>query len=141
MVQDDVEHAEADLEGASHHCLAHGSLLSLRYVLAEVPWEALAPRSHHNPSGFKSLLQQLTKLIKRVAGLTLPVLALYQETYLGNHPFSTVKNFQYIICCRMGQKYYISQVQGSCALSLVCIWNVSPWCTSRSWCQYETCPI
>jgi hypothetical protein len=83
-VKDDVEHAEADLEGASHHCLAHGSLLSLRYVLAELPWEGLAPESHDRISGFKNLLQQLTRLIKRLAELTLPVLALYQETYLGN---------------------------------------------------------
>jgi len=83
-IQDDVEHAEADFEGASHRCLAHGALLSLRYVLAEVPWEALASGSHDTSSaGFKSVLQQLSGLIKRVASLTLPVLALYQETYLG----------------------------------------------------------
>ncbi len=85
-MQKNVEHAEADFEGASHHCLAHGSLLSLRYVLAEVPWQALAAGGHPALPGYKALLQQLASLIRRVAGLTLPVLALYQETYLGSLP-------------------------------------------------------
>ena len=78
-----MAHAEADFDGASHHCLAHGSLLSLRYVLAEVPWRTLAARVHPSLPAFQALLQQLACLIRRVAGLTLPVLALYQETYLG----------------------------------------------------------
>ena len=79
-----------DLEGASHHCLAHGSLLSLRYVLAEVPWEVLMTNGQDPSTAFKSALQQLASLIKRVAGLTLPVLALYQETYLGAYPHASM---------------------------------------------------
>ena len=87
-----------DLEGASHHCLAHGSLLSLRYVLAEVPWDALMTNSQNPSMPFKSALQQLASLIKRVAGLTLPVLALYQETYLGARPHASM--YEHKRCCQ-----------------------------------------
>ena len=82
--QADVSHAEQDLESASKHCIAHGSLLSLRYVFSELPWAAIAREDSHGcQKRFKNTLARILVLVARVAKVTLPVLALYQDTYLG----------------------------------------------------------
>lgn len=88
--QEDVRHAEEDLQAASHHCIAHGSLLSLRYVLSEVSWAAILGQHSSRDSNtdyrpaFKAALSRVFSIVSRVACVTLPVLALYQDTYLGD---------------------------------------------------------
>ena len=84
MLQVDISHAEQDLEAASSHCLAHGALLSLRYVFSELPWVAIVREDALGcRAQFKAALARILDLTARVAKVTLPVLALYQETYLG----------------------------------------------------------
>lgn len=87
ITQGEVGEGEKDLSAASHHCIAHGSLLSLRYVLSEVPWAAIARQPARGAADmrprFKALLQSIFQAVRRVAAATLPVLALYEETYLG----------------------------------------------------------
>ena len=82
-----MNHAEEDLEAASSHCIAHGSLLSLRYVLSELPWQAIAKQQGNDSQDcrplFKAALRRIFSLVAQVARATLPVLAHYQETYLG----------------------------------------------------------
>lgn len=108
LFQADVSHAEQDLEAASRHCIAHGSLLSLRYVFAELPWDAIARQDFNNcEAGFRAALTKVSDLISRVAKVTLPVLALYQDTYLGK---VTQRLHTYILSGGLPQKIACSQV-------------------------------
>ena len=38
--QADVREAEEDFGAACRHSLAHGNLLSLRYLIPDIPWQA-----------------------------------------------------------------------------------------------------
>ena len=40
MSQADVREAQEDFAAACRHSLAHGNLLSLRYIIPDVPWQA-----------------------------------------------------------------------------------------------------
>ena len=83
-----MELAEADLEAASRQSIAHGILLAIRYVLFQVPWISILSSSEANGGNderpaFKSLLQRLLALVHRVAHVTLPVLAMFQDAFIG----------------------------------------------------------
>lgn len=41
--QADVREAEEDFGAACRHSLAHGNLLSLRYLIPNIPWQARLP--------------------------------------------------------------------------------------------------
>lgn len=83
-----MELAEADLEAASRQSIAHGILLAIRYVLFQVPWISIlssseADGSHDERPAFKALLRRLLSLVHKVAHVTLPVLAMYQDAFIG----------------------------------------------------------
>ena len=83
-----MELAEADLEAASRKSIAHGILLAIRYVLFQAPWISVLSSSeadggHDERPAFKALLRRLLALVHRVAHVTLPVLAMYQDAFIG----------------------------------------------------------
>lgn len=88
---------ELDLEAASKTCLAHGLLLALRYVVEVTPWQSIAADvqsavNNQAAPDFRLLLHRLLALIEKVIRLTLPVLSLQEDAYIGKHlPYRVIE--------------------------------------------------
>jgi hypothetical protein len=85
--QTDVVEAEQDFAAACRHSLAHGNLLTLRYLTPDLPWQA----AMSSPAGVLQLrrwIERLFSLLMRAAESALRPLAVPQETVISALPSS-----------------------------------------------------
>lgn len=62
----------------------HGSLLALRYTVEAAPWADLAVAASRDlNSGIREWVHELVTSLHSVARITLPVLSLQEDAYVG----------------------------------------------------------
>lgn len=74
--------AEEDFEAACRHGLSHGKLLSLRYLIPDIPWHLMHSTAQHTER-LQTWIQRLIALSLRAAQSALPPLSTPQETGVG----------------------------------------------------------
>lgn len=80
--QAEVIEAEDNFEQACRHGLSHGKLLSLRYLIPDIPWHAMQSATE-SAARLKAWMQRLISLALRAASSALQPLSTPQETGLG----------------------------------------------------------
>ncbi len=77
--QEALCHGEQQMLAACRHSLAHGPLLTLRYILPYLPWQDSSVQKELQ-AWLQSLLQKLTQAMQ----MTLPPLARPEDANMGN---------------------------------------------------------
>ena len=81
-MQAEVIESEGNFEQACRHGLSHGKLLSLRYLVPDIPWHALQATAD-STARLRAWIQRLIRLALRAASAALQPLSTPQETGLG----------------------------------------------------------
>ena len=86
-LQAEVIESEENFEQACRHGLSHGKLLSLRYLIPDIPWHVLQSTAE-GKERLQAWMHRLVGLALRAASSALPPLSTPQETGLGmqTHP-------------------------------------------------------
>lgn len=80
-----MEESEQDFTAACRHSLAHGNLLSLRYLVPDLPWQAAAV-SPARLAQMQQWISRLFSLLVRAAETALRPLSVPQETVISAPP-------------------------------------------------------
>lgn len=81
-MQAEVVESEESFEQACRHGLSHGKLLSLRYLIPDIPWHTMQSTAD-STARLRAWIQRLIRLALRAASSALPPLSTPQETGLG----------------------------------------------------------
>ena len=81
-MQAEVVESEENFEQACRHALSHGKLLSLRYLIPDIPWHTMQSTAE-STARLKAWIQRLIRLAVRAGSSALPPLSMPQETGLG----------------------------------------------------------
>lgn len=95
--------AEEDFEQACQHGLSHGTLLSLRYLIPDIPWHLMQSAVQH-AERLCAWIQRLIKLALRAATSALQPLSTPQETGPGVLQYLELEADSQLLSCRSGSE-------------------------------------
>ena len=95
MEQADVKESEEDFAAACRHSLAHGNLLSLRYLVPDIPWQ-ICKASPARVRQMQAWISRVLSLLLRAAETAQHPLSTPQETMNSAHTKPSMRGF--VVC-------------------------------------------